>query len=208
VLEGEAIVPSSIGPLRRATVSTAAALAGLCLACAPAAPAPGPPAATPAAPTVAAPTPARTCPVGWGSEQKSLPAMGTAPLRVVRAGTFECADRVEFEFDGPAAGYSVSYVDTVIQDGSGAELAVPGGARLQLQLHHPAYDDQGRPTFFRRVGDAAAEVRGYPTLTSAVFGGSFEGYTTIGIGVRARLPFRVSVEDGVRIVVEVAHRWS
>jgi hypothetical protein len=208
VLDGEAIVPSSIGPLRRATVSTAAALAGLCLACAPAAPAPGPPAATPAAPTVAAPTPARTCPVGWGSEQKSLPAMGTAPLRVVRAGTFECADRVEFEFDGPAAGYSVSYVDTVIQDGSGAELAVPGGARLQLQLHHPAYDDQGRPTFFRRVGDAAAEVRGYPTLTSAVFGGSFEGYTTIGIGVRARLPFRVSVEDGVRIVVEVAHRWS
>jgi hypothetical protein len=208
VLEGEAIVPSSIGPLRRATVSTAAALAGLCLACAPAAPAPGPPAATPAAPTVAAPTPARTCPVGWGSEQKSLPAMGTAPLRVVRAGTFDCADRVEFEFDGPAVGYSVSYVDTVIQDGSGAELAVPGGARLQLQLHHPAYDDQGRPTFFRRVGDAAAEVRGYPTLTSAVFGGSFEGYTTIGIGVRARLPFRVSVEDGVRIVVEVAHRWS
>jgi hypothetical protein len=208
VLEGEAIVPSSIGPLRRARVSTAAALAGLCLACAPAAPAPGPPSATPAAPTVAAPTPARTCPVGWGSERKSLPAMGTAPLRVVRAGTFECADRVEFEFDGPAAGYSVRYVDTVIQDGSGAELAVPGGARLQLQLHHPAYDDQGRPTFFRRVGEAAAAVRGYLTLTSAVFGGSFEGYTTIGIGVRARLPFRVWVEDGVRIVVEVAHRWS
>jgi hypothetical protein len=45
-----------------------------------------------------------------------------------------------------------------------------------------------------------------------VFGGSFEGYATIGVGVRARLPFRVTTSAGSghrsRIVLEVAHGWS
>jgi hypothetical protein len=41
--------------------------------------------------------------------------------------------------------------------------------------------------------------------------GSFEGQTTIGLGVRARLPFRVFTLDGPgngsRIVIDVAHHW-
>ncbi len=41
--------------------------------------------------------------------------------------------------------------------------------------------------------------------------GSFEGQTTVGLGVRARLPFRVfTLEgpgDGSRIVVDVARYW-
>jgi hypothetical protein len=41
--------------------------------------------------------------------------------------------------------------------------------------------------------------------------GSFEGQTTIGVGVRARLPMRTfvlsSTGGGYRVVVDVAHRW-
>jgi hypothetical protein len=44
--------------------------------------------------------------------------------------------------------------------------------------------------------------------------GSFEGYTILGLGTRARLPFRVMVlaaapgtGQGARLVVDVAHRW-
>ncbi len=41
--------------------------------------------------------------------------------------------------------------------------------------------------------------------------GTFEGYTTVGLGVRARLPFRVfelaGPGTGSRLVVDVAHRW-
>jgi hypothetical protein len=41
--------------------------------------------------------------------------------------------------------------------------------------------------------------------------GSFEGQTTLGLGVRARLPFRAFVlpgpGSGSRLVVDVAHRW-
>jgi hypothetical protein len=54
----------------------------------------------------------------------------------------------------------------------------------------------------------AARAAPYCGITWA---GSFEGYTTIGLGVRARLPFRVLVLDGPvagsRIVVDVAHQW-
>ncbi len=43
------------------------------------------------------------------------------------------------------------------------------------------------------------------------YAGSFEGQTTLGLGVRARLPFRAFVlagpGDGSRLVVDVAHRW-
>ena len=44
--------------------------------------------------------------------------------------------------------------------------------------------------------------------------GSFEGQSTLGIGTRARLPFRVFMllDDpdaglATRLVVDVAHRW-
>ncbi|MDF2144717.1 hypothetical protein [Knoellia sp. p5-6-4] len=39
---------------------------------------------------------------------------------------------------------------------------------------------------------------------------SFEGDTQLGLGVRARLPFRVStLQDAMtsRLVIDVAHRW-
>lgn len=55
------------------------------------------------------------------------------------------------------------------------------------------------------------DVDGFTTLRSVVYGGGFDGYTTFGFGVRARLPFRVFVLDGPgghsRIVMDVAHHW-
>jgi hypothetical protein len=135
--------------------------------------------------------------------------LGTAPLTAVRTGRHDCFDRVVFDLAGPAAGYRVEYVDQVVQDGSGAVLPVPGGARLLVNVHHPAYDDAGNPTILppSTAGQQVADVRGYRTLRSVVHGGSFEGTTTFGVGVRARLPFRAFV-TGSRVVVDVAHRWS
>lgn len=158
---------------------------------------------------IAVPASAATpCVTGWGSLAKATAALGGAPLVTTRTGGHTCWDRVVFELDGPAAGYSVSYVDAVVQDGSGAVLPVPGGARMQVALHHPAYDGQGSSTY----SQAGGTVVGYTTLRSVVYGGSFEGYTTFGVGVRARLPFRVFTLTGPgghsRIVVDVAHRWT
>lgn len=152
------------------------------------------------------------CGISWGSVAKSAPAMGQAPLLSTRTGQHPCWDRVVFEVNGPAAGYSVEYVDTVYQEGSGAALYVPGGARLRVSLHHPAYNAAGQSTYPYRSGASVANVTGYSTLSSVVFGGSYEGYSTFGIGTRARLPFRVFALAGPgghsRLVVDVAHRWS
>ena len=74
----------------------------------------------------------------------------------------------------------------------------------------PAYDSQGHPTF-PATKKELVDVSGFRTFRQIAGAGSFEGQTTIGLGVRARLPFRVFVLDGPgtgsRLVVDVAHRW-
>jgi hypothetical protein len=168
---------------------------------------------TPSVTATASPAARTVCATQWGSLAESVPALGGAPVTGIRAGRHTCFDRVVFDLAGRAAGYRVEYVGQVVQDGSGHTLRVPGVARLQVVLNHPAYDDRGNSTLRPAVRAAAqvADVRGFSTLRSVVYGGSFEGYTTFGVGVRARLPFRVLALDGTggsRIVVDVAHHWS
>jgi hypothetical protein len=164
-------------------------------------------AAAPAAPAAA------VCAGGWGSLPESVAVGGTSTVTTVRTGAHECFDRVVFTLSGPAAGDHVEYVDTIYQDGSGFVLPTPGGARLQVRLHHPAYDENGDNTIVPSptVGRPLADVRGYRSLRSVMHGGSFEGDTTVGVGTRARLPFRVFTLDGPgsgsRVVIDVAHGW-
>lgn len=145
---------------------------------------------------------ATVCPTGWGSLPKTSAPMGTAVLSDVRAGEHACYDRLVFDVAGPPSGYSVSYVATVLSEGQGAPLYVPGWARLAVVLHHPA------AAVPYGVNQRALDVAGFRTLRSVTYGGSFEGYTTYGVGVRARLPFRVfTLTDPGRIVVDVEHVW-
>ncbi|MGH3588510.1 MAG: AMIN-like domain-containing (lipo)protein [Pseudonocardia sp.] len=155
-----------------------------------------------------------SCDTPWGSTIERVDTPGRAPVTGVRTGRHDCYDRVVFSLGGPAAGYYVEYVDQVRQDGSGAVIPVPGGARLLVRAHHPAHDDSGRPTLVppATAGQPVADVAGYSTLRSVIFGSSFEGDTVFGVGVRARLPFRVFLLDGpdggARLVFDVAHRWT
>jgi hypothetical protein len=84
-------------------------------------------------------------------------------------------------------------------DGSGNVVPVAGGAILSVVVRAPAYQVIRTP------------VAGYRTFRDVAWAGSFEGQTTFGLGVRARLPFRVFQLDGpgngTRVVVDVAHRW-
>lgn len=152
------------------------------------------------------------CGITWGSTAKSGGTLSSAPLVEVRTGRHDCWDRVVFEFAGPANGYSVAYGQTWTE-GQGLALGpyTAGGALLRVQLRAPAYDDAHLATVPYRTGDHVARVLGYPTLRDVVFGGSFEGYTTFAVGVRAQLPYRVFVLTGPgghsRIVLDVAHRW-
>ncbi|HEY0641660.1 MAG TPA: hypothetical protein VGD67_28875 [Pseudonocardiaceae bacterium] len=148
------------------------------------------------------------CGITWGSQPKELTPGSTAELEGIRTGRHDCFDRLVIDVrDGDIAGYTVSYVDQITMDGSGAPVAVRGGARLQVVARVPT---PTMDSIFLPNGELA-DVTGYQTFRHVAWAGSFEGQTTIGLGVRARLPFRVLLLDGPgtgsRMVVDVAHRW-
>jgi len=162
---------------------------------------------------VAAPASAHTpyCGIRWGSLEKSVSVGSTGPVVNIRSGQHLCYDRIVFDVAGKAQGYTVRYVSQASQSGSGEAIPVRGGAVLDVTAFAPSYDENGQATYQPRDEREVLDVSGYRTLRQVVWEGSFEGYTSLGVGVRARLPFRVFILDGPgsgsRIVVDVAHRW-
>ncbi|WP_225994553.1 hypothetical protein [Streptomyces sp. SS1-1] len=158
-------------------------------------------------------TKATACPTGWGSQAEIRSAATMKSVTDVRTGRHACFDRMVVDVPGAGTGrlgYTVQYVSRVHQDGSGRPVTVGGGAVIEVRVGAPAYDaGSGRPTYPARAGQRLPGVNltGYRTFRDTRFVGSFEGDTQIGLGVRARLPFRVWVADG-RIVVDVAHNWT
>ena len=152
-----------------------------------------------------------SCPTGWGSLREANTRTTLAAVTNVRTGRHDCFDRIVIDLAGKPTGYDVSYVSNVYQDGSGFLVPLRGGAKLQLIVHGPAYDDAGRSTYNPANQRELTNVTGYRTLRQLASAGSFEGQTTIGVGVRARLPFRVFTltgpGTGSRVVVDVAHSW-
>jgi hypothetical protein len=151
------------------------------------------------------------CGLTWGSLAKSGQDTGTASVTNVRTGQHYCFDRLVVDLNGPAVAYNVQYVPRIGQEGSGAVIPVRGGARLHISIKAPSYDQNGNPTYTPVNTTELGNVAGYQTFRQVVSAGSFEGYTSLGLGVRARLPFRVLTLDGPgsgsRLVVDVAHYW-
>ncbi|MCH5676194.1 AMIN-like domain-containing (lipo)protein [Streptomyces gilvus] len=157
------------------------------------------------APAVAAPT-AADCAVTWGSLDKTGDSVTSRRLTDVRTGQHECFDRLVFDAEGTAADpirYTVRYVDVLHQDPSDAVVPIKGGAILEISLFSPRYDGEtGEPYPPLPLVDVA----GYRTFREFKFTGGSEGYTQAGLGVRARLPFRV-FQTANHLVVDVAHTW-
>jgi hypothetical protein len=152
-----------------------------------------------------------TCPTGWGSLPEASKVRGTGHLTNVRTGRHACFDRIVFDVKGKPSWFLVRYVKNVSTVGQGELVPLRGGAKLEIILSVPSYDDAGRSTYNPANHNELTNVRGYRTFRQVADAGSFEGETTIGLGVRARLPFRVFTLAGQgstsRIVVDVAHRW-
>lgn len=153
------------------------------------------------------------CGQAWGSRPKQLGNNdpGPALLRSVRSGQTPCYDRLVLDLDGPVVAYRVEYVPQVLSDGSGDPIPLRGGAFLSIVFGGAAHDQNGRPSYLPRDRSNAVNVYGYQTFRQVAFDGTFEGVTTLGLGVRATLPFRVSVLPGAggqsRLVIDVSHRW-
>ncbi|WFE28007.1 hypothetical protein O7623_02020 [Solwaraspora sp. WMMD791] len=119
--------------------------------------------------------------------------------------------RVTFAFRSGFPSYEVGYVPTVVLDGSGDPLDLPGNCYLQVRfVTAQAHDEQGRMSVRRspRPELDLGSLRGYG------FAGDFEGRVTYGLGIQAggdsdQVPaVRIAerTRDGLYVVaVDVAH---
>lgn len=157
--------------------------------------------AAPAAPAASPTSSAPYCGIAWGSKPVITGTWRRGTVNDVRAGRHACFDRIVIDMTGPAPGFQVQYRKRVRADGSGKVVPVAGGGKLQVTVHKRAV---------RRV--AVPKVAGFDTLRQVRWVGSFEGYTTLAVGVRARLPMRAfTLRDPAtrtsRLVIDIAHRW-
>lgn len=151
------------------------------------------------------------CGITWGSLAKhagnSAPGTAGSSVTDVRSGRHACYDRLVLTISGDttANSYRVQYVDAVRADGSGFVVPLRGGAFLQITVgaHNTGYTSTSRREL--------TNVTGFTTFRQVAGAGGFEGYSSVGLGVRATLPFRVFTLTGpgnaVRVVIDVAHRW-
>jgi hypothetical protein len=162
------------------------------------------------APVAASADPA--CGISWGSLDKAAPQYTQATVEDVRAGRHDCYDRLVIELgSGAPTGYLVRYVPQFTQDFSGDPIPLRGAGDLEVIVHARSYDDDFDPTWDPPEPMEAVNVTGFDTFRQVVDSVSWEGQTQIGLGVRARLPFRAFVltgpGTGSRLVIDVAHTW-
>jgi hypothetical protein len=149
---------------------------------------------------------ARSCDAHWGSKPKHAGVMVQAKVRSARAGQHACYDRLVIDIGtGSKPGYRVRYVHHIVADGSGHVIKVRGKAKLLITVLAPA------AASFPASSHHLVNVAGFSTFRQVVGAGSFEGVTSVGVGLRARLPFRVlELRDPghrTRLVIDVAHHW-
>jgi len=154
----------------------------------------------------------------WNTADETAAPYSTDALYLVRVGQHDCYDRVVLDINGPnEVGYLVRYVPVVTADGSGDPIPVAGGAALMVIIHTPplGFDSGGHQPgkVFANTGDhlyPAAELDGWRSLRAVRFAGYFEGQSTLAVGVRDNLPFRVFTQlDPTsqirRIIIDIAH---
>lgn len=121
----------------------------------------------------------------------------------IRVGDYQGKDRVVFELDGQGTpGYSVDYVDSPVQQGSGFPVEVGGDSFLQVTLR-----DQTLPTETGLtevpVGTVSAdEATG---VAGVAFTGQFEGQSRSVIGLEGtdRAFSAFLLQNPTRLVVDI-----
>lgn len=181
--------------------------------------------------TAPPPSEATYCGITWGSQPKSTATASDEAwfsphtVKGVRSGRHACFDRFVVDVRGPAIWHHVRYGP--VHDGSGRALALRGAADLHVFFTNPSTTSSGTLTWTPGNPRELVKVSGYRTLRQVALASHgretvtgehdgeqqshVEAYTSIGLGVRARLPFRVFQVDGPgggsRLVIDVAHRW-
>ncbi|MGH8775782.1 MAG: AMIN-like domain-containing (lipo)protein [Jiangellaceae bacterium] len=153
------------------------------------------------------------CGITWGSLAKASDSSNVASLTNVRAGRHACFDRLVLDYAGDAGGYQVRYVTQIRGLGLDAPVDLRGGALVEIVVQTPYGEDEPSvsATYSPRNPGELVDVAGWRTFGQVSLVEVHESQLTVGLGVRARLPFRVFTLDGPghgsRLVIDVAHRW-
>jgi hypothetical protein len=149
------------------------------------------------------------CSTHWGTNAKHSGSIFpvSTPILGARAGRHACYDRLVIDLGrGPRPGFSVRYVARIIADPSGRVLSLRGAGKLLIVVRGAA----GRG--YRPLAANLVNVSGFAVFRQVRGAGSDENVTSIGLGVRARLAFRVFILAGPgrrsRLIVDVAHPQS
>jgi hypothetical protein len=153
------------------------------------------------------------CGISWGSLAKTADSTEVALLTNVRADQHACFDRLVLDYAGHADGFQVQYVSAIRGVNLPAPVDLRGDARLEIVVQTPYGEDE--PAFSTSYSPSnpreLVNVAGWRTFRHVSLVEVYEDQVTLGLGVRAQLPFRVFTLDGPgpgsRIVIDVAHRW-
>ena len=152
------------------------------------------------------------CSTTWGSLNKAGTGSAASTLQTVRAGRHACFDRLVFDIKGPAPAVTARYVTNVFRAGAGHLVPLRGGAKMEIAIS--VQDERhadGSWGFQPPNSDELANVTGFRTFRQVADANSNSAAQFIGLGLRARLPYRIFTLDGPgansRVVVDVAHHW-
>jgi hypothetical protein len=166
-------------------------------------------AAAAALPALAAPGPAAAiaraaCSTPWGTGARDKAQMVQTKVRDVRAGKHACFDRLVIDLGpGRAPGYHIAYVRVFHAQGSGKVVRTAGHAKLLVNVRAPA------ALHFNASNRHLVNVAGFVQFRQVAGLGSFEGITSIGLGLDTKKPFRVleyrTASHNFVLVIDVAH---
>ncbi|MFI6293182.1 hypothetical protein ACIBEJ_16450 [Nonomuraea sp. NPDC050790] len=172
-----------------------------------ASPSPGTPTAGPTtgAPATSTPPASPQEPAPTGTAEIDVDRSGGAPALVtgVRYAAHPAYDRVVIDLRGKIPGYTVTWAEELLEDGSGKRIDVDGGAYLQVILTPAdAHTAKGEPTW---TGGPIFQTD-LGNVSSVVKTGDFEGRVGVGIVLDRRAGFEVTEQRRPnRLVIDVAH---
>lgn len=131
----------------------------------------------------------------------------TALVRRVAVGRHEGFDRVVFEFTNGLPGYRVEYVQPPLtEDGSGNTVPLDGDAFVEVRMEPASGFDlskyEGELVYKgpRRIQGSSA---GTSVVRELARTGDFEAVLSWAIGLRNRVPFRVTTaQSPARLIVD------
>jgi hypothetical protein len=128
----------------------------------------------------------------------------TALLTDVRASRHEGYDRIVFQFRNALPGYDVRYIERpVLQDGSGAEVAVNGAYVVQVRMENALDADLTQESAPPTFTGPQRFTPGTPEVVELVRTGGFEAVLTWVVGLNDLVDFRVLALQGPpRLVVD------